>query len=66
MLVRALENFGRFKPMKKVPVYDQHLVKPESDPSVVRMHEEQFVPLFGDASAAVQAFYLHRVLVPHS
>jgi hypothetical protein len=61
ILTRAFENFNRFKPIKKVPVYDQHLIKPETDPTVIRINEDQFLPLFGDSAKMIQAFYIHRV-----
>ena len=64
VLVRAFENFNRFKPMKKVPVYDQHLVKPETDPSVIRINEDVFLPLYADASKMLQTFYIHKVPLP--
>jgi hypothetical protein len=64
VLIRAFENFNRFKPIKKVPVYDQHLIKPETDPSVIRINEDQFLPLYADASKMVQAFYINQVPIP--
>jgi hypothetical protein len=50
--------------MKKVPVYDQHLVKPETDPTVIRIGEDLFLPLYADASTMLQTFYLNRVPLP--
>lgn len=50
--------------MKKVPVYDQHLVKPETDPSVIRIGEDLFMPLYADASTMLQTFYLQKVPLP--
>lgn len=47
-----------------MPVYDQHLIKPETDPSVIRINEDQFLPLYADASKMVQSFYMHKVAIP--
>ncbi len=47
-----------------MPVYDQHLIKPETDPSVIRINEDQFLPLFADSSKMIQAFYMNKVLIP--
>jgi hypothetical protein len=46
-LVQAgTENLLQFDPVKKVPVYDQHLVKPQTDTTLIRVTEDIFVPLF--------------------
>ena len=63
ILVRSFENFNRFKPIKKVPVYDQHLIKPETDPSIIRINEDQFIPLYTDSSKMIQAFYINKVSI---
>lgn len=63
VLTRAFVNFDRFKPIKKVPVYDQHLIKPETDPTVIRINEDQFLPLFSDSSKMIQTFYINKVAV---
>ena len=33
----ALTNLLTFYPVKKVPVYDQHLLKPPTDPSLIKV-----------------------------
>lgn len=50
--------------MKKVPVYDQHLVQPETDPSIIRINEDIFLPLFKNCSETIQSFYLNKIAIP--
>lgn len=51
-------------PVKKVPVYDQHLVKPQTDLSLARVTEDVYVPLFMHFSKAIQAFFYNKVPIP--
>ena len=37
LLRGCLNNLSKFKPMKKVPVYDQHLIKEDPDPNALKM-----------------------------
>lgn len=60
----AAENLAKFDPVKKVPVYDQHLQKPPSDPSLIRVNEDVFVPLFVSESQAIQTFYTFKTPIP--
>lgn len=64
VVVKSLENFSQFKPIKKVPIYDQHLVRPDPDTSLIRIPEDVFTPLFISCSQAIQAFYLHKIQIP--
>lgn len=67
ILHAALENMMKLDPVKKVPVYDQHLVKPQTDPSLIRVTEEVYVPLFLGSSKALQTFYINKSTIsPHS
>lgn len=51
-------------PVKKVPVYDQHLQKPQADPSLTRVTEDIYVPLFVGACKAIQTFYINKTAIP--
>lgn len=60
VLKAALENMMALDPVKKVPVYDQHLVKPQTDSSLIRVTEDVYIPLFLGGSKAIQAFYYNK------
>ena len=64
MVRAAAENLNKFDPVKKVPVYDQHLQKPSNDSSLVRVNEDVFVPLFVAESQAIQTFYTYKTAIP--
>ena len=51
----------KFDPIKKVPVYDQHLVKPVTDPLLIRVNEDIFIPLYVSCSEAIQSVYYNKV-----
>ena len=36
LMNECLANLPKFKPIKKVPVYDEHLVKPDDDPNILK------------------------------
>ena len=64
LLKSSMANLVSFDPVKKLPSYDQHLAKPKTDPSLIRVNEDIFLPLFTHASEAIQAYYYHKVEIP--
>lgn len=68
-LERCFSNLNKFKPEKKVPVYDQHLVdstRKEAENVQIAINEDTFLVLFKNASEAFRKFYLHKVTLTNS
>ncbi len=66
LVYAGLQRMMLLDPVRKVPVYDKHLIRPQTDFSLTRVTDDVFVPLFIDCSSALQNFYYHKVyLVPH-
>lgn len=59
----AIDNLHRLDPVRKVPVYDQHLLRPQTDPSLIRVTDEVYVPLFVGCCLAIQSFYSNKVVI---
>lgn len=47
--------------MKKVPVYDQHLVKDESDPDIIRTSETNYIEIFHHCSQTFVYYYINKI-----
>lgn len=52
--------------MKKVPVYDQHLVKPDNEPNLFKTSEENYVSMFLSASSSVSSYLMKKIVIKNS
>lgn len=59
LVKKCLDNLSEFKPLKKVPVYDQHLAPEE--PNILKTSEQNYISLFVFSSKAISAYFLNSV-----
>jgi hypothetical protein len=64
LLKSALNNLIKFDPVKKVPVYDQQFIKPQTDTSLIRITHDIFIKLFSNSSETLQSFYSNKISLP--
>ena len=65
IICECLKNLAKFKPTKKVPVYDQHLVKQDNDINILKTVDENYFHIFIFASKAISSYALRKISLPY-
>lgn len=66
---RCMSNLNKFKPQKKIPAYDQHLIQSQQkdeESDLMKINEDTFLILFSNAGSSFRKFYLSKTLLTNS
>ena len=66
LLRESLNNLSNFQAMKKVPIYDQHLLKEDPNPDVIKTSEENYLSIFKFASLCIAHLYIKNIPINSS
>ena len=47
--------------MKKVPVYDQHLLREDPDPNVIKTSEDNYFDIFRICSSSFALYFINKI-----